>query len=126
MEKIFYKKTLVGILISTIPDGSIPATDEKEPLQLVTLKHRKGAYLKAHTHIPKKRTTSGLQECLIVKKGKLKLDLYGPDKKLFKNISLNQGEVFVLTKGGYGIHILEDSELIEVKNGPFLEDKILI
>ena len=126
MKKIVYKKKLIGILLRTIPTGSVPITDGHEPLQLVTLRHPKGAYLKAHMHMPKKRVTKSLQESLIVKKGKIKLDLYGQDKKKFKTIQLKQGELFILMSGGYGIHILKNSELIEVKNGPFVEDKILI
>ena len=123
---IKYKNKLVAILIKKIPKGSIPHTKESEPLQLVTLKHPKGKYLMAHTHKPIKREINKLQECLIVKKGKIKLDLYGSDKKLFKKIILKDGESLILLNGGYGIRILEDSELIELKNGPFIEDKILL
>ncbi|KKQ96658.1 MAG: hypothetical protein UV74_C0010G0004 [Candidatus Woesebacteria bacterium GW2011_GWB1_43_14] len=126
MEKIFYKKTLIGIRIKKIPKGSVPLTDGKEPLQLVSLKHPKGSYLKAHIHEPKKRVTRSLQECLIVKKGKIRLDLYGRDKKKFKRLFLKAGESFILMNGGIGIHLLEDSECLEVKNGPFVEDKVLI
>jgi hypothetical protein len=123
---ITYKNKLVAILLKKIPEGSIPHTKESEPLQLVTLKHSEGKYLVAHTHKPIKRETNRMQECLIVKKGKIKLDLYGPDKKLFKKIILKDGESLILLDGGYGIHILEDSELIELKNGPFIEDKIVL
>lgn len=126
MENIIYKNTLIGIRVKKLPDGSKPLTDSKEPLQVVSLKHPKGKYLLAHAHSPKKRVTHSLQECLIIKKGKVKIDLYSPDKKLFKRIYLNQGDLFILMNGGYGIHMMEDSELIEVKNGPFVEDKILI
>ena len=126
MEKYFHKKKLIGIKVSTIPKGSIPLTDGKEPLQLVTLKHPKGIYLKAHMHKPKKRTTSELQEVLIIKKGSAKIDLYGLDKKKFKTISLKEGQFFILMRGGYGIHVTKNSEYIEVKNGPFLEDKVLL
>lgn len=126
IKKIIYKNELLGIRIRDISHGSVPITDGGEPLQLVTLKHPKGAYLKAHIHTPKKRVTNSLQECLIVKKGRVKLDLYGHDKKFHKYLYLKPGEVFVLAKGGYGIQLMEDSELIEVKNGPFKEDKILI
>ncbi len=106
--------------------GSIPVTDGVEPLQIVTLKHPKGAYLKAHMHAPCKRETASLQECLFVKKGKVKLDLYGPDKKYVKFIYLSAGELFLLMDGGIGIHVIDDAEMIEVKNGPFKEDKVLI
>jgi len=126
VEKIFYKNNLVAIWIKDIPDGSIPMTDPKEPLQLVTLKHPKGTYLKAHTHKPKKRVTQKLQECLFVKKGEVTVDLYDADKTYFKSISLKPGHSLVLICGGYGIHLIKDSELIEIKNGPFIEDKILI
>lgn len=126
MDKIFHKNVLVAICIRTLANGSIPITDGKEPLQLVTLKHLKGTYLKAHTHIPKKRITQKMQECLIVRRGKVKIDLYSPDRKIFKFIYLQPGDVFVLVNGGYGIHLIKDSELIEVKNGPFIEDKMLL
>lgn len=126
MEQIFYKKILVGIKITALKKGSIPVTDDKEPLQVVALKHNKGAYLKAHMHRPRQRVTRRLQECLIVKKGRIKVDLYGPDKKLFKKLFLNSGQILILMNGGIGIHVVRDAEIFEFKNGPFKEDKILI
>jgi hypothetical protein len=126
MKKILYKNKLVGIFLRTIKKGSLPITDGKEPLQMVTLKHLRGKYLLAHTHKPTPRYTKSMQECLIVKKGKIRIDLYGPDKKMFKKISMREGDSFLLMNGGYGIHFLEDAELLELKNGPFIEDKILL
>jgi len=126
MEQIFYKKILVGIKITTLKKGSVPVTDGKEPLQVVALKHKKGAYLKAHMHRSRQRVTSRLQECLVVKKGRIKVDLYGPDKKFFRKLFLNSGQILILMNGGIGIHIVKDAEIFEFKNGPFKEDKILI
>ena len=126
MEEIFYKETLVGIRVSAIPKGTAPVTDEREPLQMLTLKHPKGTYLKAHMHAPKERTTARLQECLIVRTGTIEIDLYEPGGEQFKTITLSPGEAFILLRGGYGIRVTEDAELIEVKNGPYLEDKILL
>lgn len=126
MEKIFHNNTLIAIRVKKFKNGSAPLTDPREPLQLVTLKHQKGTYLKAHIHTPKKRVTQRLQECIIVRKGKVKVDLYTPTKKFFKYIYLTIGETLIVVNGGYGIHMLKDSELFELKNGPFVEDKILI
>lgn len=126
MAEIKYKNKLVAIVMGRFPSGSIPQTNGEEPLQLVTLKHPKGKYLLAHAHRPIKRQTEKLQECLIVRKGKIRVDLYGPDKKMFKKITLKMGDLLILLNGGYGIHILEDAELIELKNGPFKEDKVLL
>ena len=126
MEKFYYKKTLIGIRIARFPSGSIPVTDEKGSLQLLTLKHPKGTYLKAHMHLPGKRVTNRLQEGWIVRKGKVKLDLYGPDKRFFKYIFLKTGQAFILIAGGIAINFLDNAEIFEVKNGPFKEDKVLI
>lgn len=127
MKKIFYKKTLIGIRVRRLQKGSVPITDPKESVQVVGLKHPKGAYLKAHAHKPRRRVTPCLQEGLIVRKGKIKIDLYTPESlEKFKSITLKAGEMFLLLNGGYGIHILEDAEMFEFKNGPFLEDKVLI
>lgn len=126
MDKIFYKDTLIGIRLSVFPQGSVPHTDPSEALGLLTLRHKKGAVLRAHMHKPVKRTTASLQECFIVKKGKVRVDLYGPDKKFFRYIYLKGGQAFLAIAGGHNFHFLEDSELFEVKNGPFKEDKVLI
>lgn len=127
MEKVFYKNILIGIRVRKLPKGSVPITDERESLQIIGLKHTEGAYLKAHAHKPRRRITQRLQECLVVRKGKIKIDLYEPERwKKCKSVTLKAGEMFLLLNGGYGIHILEDAELFEFKNGPFLEDKILL
>lgn len=126
MKEILYKNKVVGIFFRTIAKGSVPITDGKEPLQIVTLKHPKGKYLVAHTHKPMRRTTEQMQECLVVRKGKIKIDIYAPDKTLFKKIQLKAGDMYLSLAGGIGIHILENAEVVEFKNGPFLEDKVLI
>lgn len=126
MEKIFYKKDLVAIKITKIPKGSTPLTDPVYPLQIVSLSHPKGKYLVAHTHSPKKRVTNFLQECLIVKKGKIKIELYSKDKTKFKKLFLKEGQMLLMVNGGLSITVIEDCEALEFKNGPFAEDKVLI
>lgn len=126
MEKIFYNNTLLAIRVKRLKNGATPLTDPLEPLQVLTHKQKKGKYTKAHTHTQKKRITQKLQECLVVVKGKIRIDLYGTDKKFFKSIYLSAGQAVIFINGGHAVNILEDSEIIEVKNGPFFEDKVLI
>lgn len=118
MEKIRYKNQTIGILIRAIKKGSLPQTDIKEPLQLITIKHPKGKHLVAHTNPPVKLTINAVQECVVMRKGKIRMNLYGPDDKLFRRIILKSGDAFVLQRGGHSFDFLEDSEFIEVKNGP--------
>lgn len=126
MEKIIYKQTLIAIRVKKLKNGALPLTDPFEPLQVLAHKRKAGKYTKAHLHRPKKRVTGKLHECLVVIKGKIKIDLYGPDKKYFKSVYLSPRQVIIFMNGGHAVHILEDAELIEVKNGPFVEDKVLL
>ncbi|OGH11566.1 MAG: hypothetical protein A3B38_02030 [Candidatus Levybacteria bacterium RIFCSPLOWO2_01_FULL_36_13] len=126
MEKIAYKNNLIALRLKKIKNGVMSFTEPSEPIQLVTHKRSLGEYTKAHLHSPKKRTTNKLQECLVLIKGKIKIDLYNSEKKYFKSIFISAGEAVIFVSGGHGVHILEDSEIIEIKNGPFIEDKVLI
>lgn len=127
MEKFFYKKTLIAIRITTFPKGSIPHTDPKASLGFLSLNHPTGTYLKAHMHKIKKRVTNGrLQECFIITKGKVRVDLFGTDKKLFKKIFLKPGQILITVNGGHGFKIIEDALIFEVKHGPYIDDKTFI
>lgn len=128
MEKLYSGETLVGIKVSVIPDGSVPITEEGESLQLITLKHPKGTNLKPHYHRATNVMAKKVQESLWCKKGKVKLTVFGPAplSPFVQEIVLNEGDSFIVLNGGYGITLLEDSELIEHKNGPFMNDKVFI
>jgi hypothetical protein len=41
------------------------------------------------------------------------------DKNYLESRVLNQGDVVLLAYGGHGFEMLEDSEMIEVKQGPY-------
>ena len=126
MEKFYYKNVLIGMRLSVMPKGSVPHTNGKQSLELLTLKYPRGSYLKAHVHLPRKRISKHLQECFIVLKGRARVDLYGSDKKFFKHIYLKAGQLFIALAGGHGFQIMEDAEMIELKNGPFVNDKSYI
>ena len=126
MPPIVHNHQLLGIKVDKITPGSKPITDPKEFIQMVTLKHPRGTSLPAHYHKPRIRRTTKLQECLIVKKGKVKLSLYSPEKKLVKKIILKTGQAFIALNGGLGLTVIDDAEIIEIKNGPFKTDKVLI
>lgn len=124
MEKIFHKKKLVALKISAIAPGSTPLTGPQEPLQLMGLRRKKGAVVQPHAHRKTKRVTNTLQECLVVKKGKLRITFYGDGKKPFAQFIIKAGEACITLSGGHSIEFLENSEVFEIKNGPFVDDKM--
>lgn len=126
MDKVFFKGELLAIRIKKISKGTLPISDPKEPLQLLAAGYPKNHVVRPHFHKPFKRTTGRLQECLVVVKGKIKADIYGPDKNLVKSIDLKAGEAIILFKGGHSIKALEKAEIFEIKNGPFIDDKVFL
>lgn len=126
MEKIIYNNTLIAVRVKKFKNGVIPLTDPLGSLQILSHKRKAGEYTKAHIHMPKVRVTQTLQECLVVIKGKIKIDLYDPDKKFIKSIFLSAGQAVIFMNGGHGVQMVKDSEIVEIKNGPFAQDKVLI
>lgn len=96
------------------------------PQQLGFIFKKKGEIIKAHTHRSVKREINSTQEVLIIKKGRVKLSFYDKDKKYFNSRILELGDVVLLAGGGHSYEALEDLEMVEVKQGPYLgkDDKI--
>ncbi len=126
MDRIFHKGKLVAIKIKRLTAGSKPVSEAREPLQVLTLKHKKGASVAPHTHRPRVRTTRSTQECLVVLKGKLQVSLYDANGEAFRHIVLSRGETLIVLSGGHGVKYLAHSEVIEVKNGPYIADKMTL
>ncbi len=63
------------------------------------------------------------QEVLFVKSGKVRVDFYNDEKVFLESRELNTGDVILLAAGGHGFQMLEASELIEVKQGPYCGDQ---
>jgi len=90
--------------------------------QLAYMHHKKGKKIKPHTHNPVIREIRFTQEVLIIKKGRLKVDLYRDDRTFHSTHILEAGDVILLAGGGHGFEVIEDIEMIEVKQGPYSGD----
>lgn len=84
------------------------------------MRHPKNVVIKAHVHNVIKREISVTQEVLILKKGQMRLDLYSNDKEYIESVVMNSGDIVFLASGGHGIKCLDEVEVIEVKQGPYL------
>jgi mannose-6-phosphate isomerase-like protein (cupin superfamily) len=72
-----------------------------------------------HVHNVVERKVDLTQEVLIVKSGKVRVDFYDDDKKYLESRIITQGDVILLAHGGHGFKMIEPSEMIEVKQGPY-------
>lgn len=88
--------------------------------QLGYMKRPEGYVIVPHDHNPVPRTIEWTQEVLFIKSGKVRLDLYAPDSREYlESHVLNPGDVVLLAHGGHGLVMVEESEIIEVKQGPY-------
>jgi hypothetical protein len=90
--------------------------------QLAYMCHPAGKLIAPHVHNPVPRAVSYTQEVLLIKRGRLRIDLYTPAQVYVKSRILVAGDVILLATGGHGFEVLEEIEMIEVKQGPFVGD----
>ena len=84
-----------------------------------------GGEIKRHIHRSIERRLLGTSEVLVVKKGHCVIDIYSDDHELVVTRDLFPGDVMLMVGGGHGFRMIEDTVLLEIKQGPYtgLEEK---
>lgn len=82
----------------------------------------KGKVLQKHVHNDFERAAERTQESVYIKKGSMRVDLYSENLDMFDQFVMHEGDLAVFAYGGHGYSILEDgTQVIETKNGPFID-----
>jgi len=120
-EEIKHNDTLIAVILRK--NFSRPETTFFSPAdfsqQLGYIKYKNNAIIKAHFHKEVHRKITLTQEVLFIKKGKLKVNFYTSEKKFITSRELRKGDIIFLCSGGHGFKMIEDTEMIEVKQGPY-------
>ncbi len=93
-------------------------TDAEDPLQVLAINYPTGHKIPLHSHNIFSRTTYQSQEAIIVLKGLVNCIIYNSNRHHIKTIVLAQHDIIVLLGGGHSFEMLQDSVLLEFKNGP--------
>jgi mannose-6-phosphate isomerase-like protein (cupin superfamily) len=88
--------------------------------QLAFMWHPAGKVIEPHVHNPVPREVLFTQEVLFIRRGRLRVDLYDSDQCYLESRVLSAGDVILLIQGGHGFEALEEVEMIEVKQGPYV------
>jgi hypothetical protein len=110
-------------------DGANFLSQEEYPLQLGISRYKKGSEIRPHRHLHKKMVVDKIQEVVHFESGKAIVHLYDLNGTKLKSIELLMGDTIFFVDGGHGFTMLEDTKLIEVKQGPYLgkdKDKVMI
>jgi quercetin dioxygenase-like cupin family protein len=78
-----------------------------------------GGEIPRHSHVPLERRIVGTPEVLVVREGRCEIDIYGEAHDHVATRELEAGDVMIMVAGGHGFRMLEDTVLLEVKQGPY-------
>jgi len=78
-----------------------------------------GGEVRRHVHRSIERRLVGTSEVIIVRKGRCEIDVYDNDRILVATRELFPGDIMLMTGGGHGFRMIEDTVLLEVKQGPY-------
>ena len=90
--------------------------------QLAFIRHPPGHKIAAHVHNLQLRQVLYTQEVLFLRRGRVKVNLYSSDRKPIGSRVLKSGDLILLCGGGHSLEMLEESSMIEVKQGPYAGD----
>ncbi len=102
-------------------------TPNDYPLQVGSICRNAGDVIEPHTHRQENNTIYQYQEVLIIKKGSVKVFLYDDQHNPIATRIINEGDIIILISGGHGFEFLSVTEMIEIKQGPYLvyEKKVI-
>jgi mannose-6-phosphate isomerase-like protein (cupin superfamily) len=87
--------------------------------QLGYMNRPQGYTIPPHVHNPVAREVQYTKEVLFIKSGRVRVDFYDDDQTYLESRILEAGDVILLAYGGHGFEMLEPTEMIEVKQGPY-------
>lgn len=124
IEEIRKKNKLLAMIIRNdyVCEGVDFITPNEFSQQLAYMRHPTGKKIDAHVHNLVHRNVVMTQEVLFIKKGVLRVDFYDEYEDYLESRDLYAGDIILLVSGGHGFEVLEEVEMIEVKQGPYAGD----
>ncbi|GMV17703.1 MAG: hypothetical protein HS104_32295 [Polyangiaceae bacterium] len=113
-------KTLAILLRASYrQDGIRFFTPDEFSQQLAYMNRPSGYVIPPHVHNPVRREVQFTKEVLFIRSGRVRVDFYSENQEYLESTVLERGDVILLVVGGHGFEMLEASEMVEVKQGPY-------
>ena len=125
VEKIINNNSILALIIRAdfSKEGIEFFTPDDYSQQLAYMNRPAGYRITPHIHNKVQREVFHTQEVLFIKKGKVKVDFFDDERQCIDTRILETGDVILLASGGHGFTMLEPTEMIEVKQGPFVGEQ---
>ena len=121
LEQISHQGRTLAMLLRTTyhAEGIQFFTPNDFSQQLAYMNRPEGYVIAPHVHSAVPREVQFTKEVLFIKSGKVRVDFYDDDQHYLESRILNPGDVLLLAFGGHGFEMLKESEIVEVKQGPY-------
>ena len=121
VEEVKKKEKLLAMIIRSNYQckGVDFITPNEYSQQVAYMHHPTGKVIDAHVHNLVYRNVVFTQEVLIIKKGILRVDFYDEYEDYLESRDLYAGDIILLVSGGHGFKVIEEVEMVEVKQGPY-------
>lgn len=125
IENIQHNNLQLAIIIRSgyCKEGIEFFTNDNDSQQLGYMNRPKDYIIPPHRHNIVPREVHLTQEVLYIKNGKVRVDFYDNDQNYVQSTIVKTGDVILLSDGGHGFKMLENSEMIEVKQGPYCGER---
>jgi hypothetical protein len=87
--------------------------------QLGLIVYGAGSAIPAHFHRPAPRQLVGTSEVIVVRSGRCLVNFYSKERRLVATREMAPGDVVLIFDCGHGFRMLEDTVLLEIKQGPY-------
>ena len=124
IENIIHNGCTLAVLLQSRyqQEGIAFFTPDDFSQQLGYMNRPEGYVIPPHVHNPVPRQVQYTKEVLFIKSGRVRVDFYNDDQRYLESRILEAGDVILLAYGGHGFEMLEPTEIIEVKQGPYAGD----
>jgi hypothetical protein len=114
-----------GVVLAYLVRGGAPPsettflTPHDCTLQVGHVVYPAGGEIPRHVHLPIERHLVGSTEVLLLQQGRCEVDVYTDDRRMVVTREMHVGDILIAVSGGHGFRVLEDTVLLEIKQGPY-------
>jgi len=115
----------MGTILAYLVRGGAPPTEttfltpDDCGLQVGHVVYPAGGEIARHVHLPIERHLVGSTEVLLLQQGRCEVDVYTDDRRMITTREMHVGDILIAVSGGHGFRVLEDTVLLEIKQGPY-------
>ncbi len=124
VEQIMSEGELLAFIVRAEArmDKTAFLTPPQQNFQVGFVVYPQGGQIAPHAHNPVERRVTGTFEVLVVRSGRCEIEVFNRARERVATRELRAGDLLFVIEGGHAFRMLEDTTLLEIKQGPYAGD----